>query len=164
MQYKPKAGKVILFKAESDKSTNDWRANGHRWFQGNGGRWTSDRVKRRVANLVTPTSNRRGTPDFQMFSWTHRDKSLVTLVQFIGNDSLSVDFPHKNSKTGVPYVRSAPSVLREVEANTDKPFRVYQEQVRNAPPDASSQIFECLDALLKFVMPSRDSGRTKKRH
>ena len=140
MPFKPKAGEVILYKAESDKSKNDWRANGHRWFQGNGGRWTTDGLlKRRVANLVTPSSNRRGVPDFQMFSWTHRDRPLFTLVQFVGNDSLSVDFPHKNSKKGVPYVRSAPSVLREVEASTDKPFKVYQNQVRNAPPDASTQ-------------------------
>ena len=140
MPFKPKAGEVILYKAVSEKTINDWRANGHRWFQGNGGRWTSDgQIKRRVASLVTESSSRRGVTDFQMFSWAHKDKPLLTLVQFVGNDSLSVDFPHKNNKKGIPYIRSAPSVLRDVEATTDKPSKVYQQQVRNAPPDAPTQ-------------------------
>ena len=105
MPFKPKAGVVLLFKAKSEKENNNWRANGHRWYQGRGGRWILDGLlHRRVSNIVTPTSGKTGVNDFQMISWTHKEKPLCTLVQFCGDDKLSVDFPHKNSKKGIPYI------------------------------------------------------------
>ena len=140
MPFKPKGGEVLLFKAISSKNMNDWRSNGYRWNQGNGGRVCLDgQIKRRVANLVTPTSGKKGIPDFQRISWSHRDHPMLTLVQFVGDETLSVDFPHKNSKKEIPYIRSAPSVLRDLEVSSSKPFKTYQDLVFNAPPDATSQ-------------------------
>ena len=139
MPFKPKAGEVILFKTTSAETLENWRAIGHRFNQGNGGRWVlGGLLKRKVANCVTPTSGHRGTNKFQRISWTHKDKPL-TLVQFVGDDSVSVDFPHKNSKKDIPYIRTAPSVLRELEVSKEKPYRTYQQHVFNAPPDATSQ-------------------------
>ena len=144
MPYKPKAGVVLLFKARSEKENNNWRSNGHRWYQGRGGRWIlNGLVQRRVFNIVTPNSGRTGLTDFQMFSWTHNDKKLYTLVQFVGNDELSVDFPHKNSKKGIPYIRTAPSVLRDLEVTKEKPYRRYQQDTMNAKPDATTQNLLC---------------------
>ena len=109
MPFKPKGGEVLLFKAISSKNMNDWRSNGYRWNQGNGGRvCLNGQIKRRVANLVTPTSGKKGIPDFQRISWSHRDHPMLTLVQFVGDETLSVEFPHKNSKKEIPYIRSAP--------------------------------------------------------
>ena len=72
MPFRPKAGVVLLFKARSKKEDNNWRSNGHRWYQGRGGRWILEGlVQRRVFNIVTPTSGKTGLHDFQMFSWTH---------------------------------------------------------------------------------------------
>ena len=113
MPFKPKAGEIYLFKAKSQKEMNNWRAIGHRFYQARGGKWIcGGLIQRRTFNIVTPTSGKAGVTDFQMFSWTHRDDPLTTLVQFVGDHTVSVDFPHKNSKKGIPYIRSAPSVLR----------------------------------------------------
>lgn len=144
MPFKPKAGVVLLFKAKSEKENNNWRANGHRWYQGRGGRWILDGLlHRRVSNIVTPTSGKTGVNDFQMISWTHKEKPLCTLVQFCGDDKLSVDFPHKNSKKGIPYIRTAPSVLRDLEVTKEKPYRKYQQDTMNARPDATTQNLLC---------------------
>ena len=140
MPFKPKAGQLILFKAKSPKNLNDWRSNGYRWNQCNGGRvCLNGMIRRKVANVVTPTSGKTGISAFQRISWTHRDKPMLVLIQFVGNEDVAVDFPHKNSKKQIPYIRSAPSLLRDLEAGTGKPFKEYQKRVFNAPPDVTSQ-------------------------
>jgi hypothetical protein len=116
MPFKPKAGQLILFKAKSPKNLNDWRSNGYRWNQCNGGRvCLNGMIRRKVANIVTPTSGKTGISAFQRISWTHRDKPMLVLIQFVGNEDVAVDFPHKNSKKQIPYIRSAPSLLRDAE-------------------------------------------------
>ena len=75
-----------------------------------------------------------------MISWINKEKPLFTLVQFVGDASLSVDRPHGKSKQKkANYVRSAPSLIRQLEVGTDKPFQDYQNKVFNAPPDVGSQ-------------------------
>ena len=37
--WKPQGGTVVLFKAKTVAHNEDWRANGHRFYQVNGGRW-----------------------------------------------------------------------------------------------------------------------------
>ena len=36
--WKPEGGTVVLFKAKNLSQNEDWRANGHRFYQINGGR------------------------------------------------------------------------------------------------------------------------------
>ena len=92
---------------------------------------------------MTPTSGKTGVNDFQMISWTHKEKPLCTLVQLCGDDKLSVDFPHKNSKKGIPYIRTATSVLRDLEFTKEKPYRKYLQDTMNARPDATTQNLLC---------------------
>ena len=75
-----------------------------------------------------------------MISWVHKEKPLLTLVQFVGDESLSIDRPHGKSKNkDSHYMRSAPSLIRNLEVGTEKPFKEYQNMVFNAPPDVGSQ-------------------------
>ena len=76
LPYKPESGLVFLFKAENEQKKEDWRSNGHRWYQLNGGRWAfQNLLKRRQSNCVTPSSGPNGTNSFQMYSWIHRELS-----------------------------------------------------------------------------------------
>ena len=167
MPFKPKAGEIYLFKAKSQKEMNNWRAIGHRFYQARGGKWIcGGLVQRLTFNIVTPTSGKTGVTDFQIFSWTHRDDQLTTLVLFVGDHTVSVDFPHKNSKKGIPFIRSAPSVLRDLEITKEKPFRKYQHAVMSAPPDATSQnllaprnITKVRNATQKFRKQNTGSDR-----
>ena len=138
--WKPEGGTVVLFKAKTIAHQEDWRANGHRFSQINGGRWVCNGlIRRRVGNLQTEDKG-PGNPGFQMISWINKEKPLFTLVQFVGDASLSVDRPHGKSKQKkANYVRSAPSLIRQLEVGTDKPFQDYQNKVFNAPPDVGSQ-------------------------
>ena len=139
--WKPQGGTVVLFKAKTKAHNEDWRANGHRFSQINGGRKVMQGLmKRRVGNIQTSDKEASGNSGFQMISWIHRDKPLLTLVQFVGDENLSVDRPHGKSKNkSSNYVRSAPSLIRDLEVGTEKPFKEYQTHVFNAPPDAGSQ-------------------------
>ena len=74
-----------------------------------------------------------------MFSFILKDVPSLTLVQFIGNESLSVDYPHGNSKKNRNYTRVAPSVIRRAEETRTAPGRAYTEEVENASEDLSSQ-------------------------
>jgi hypothetical protein len=49
-------------------------------------------IRRKVANVVTPTSGKTGISAFQRISWTHRDKPILVLIQFVGNEDVAVDF------------------------------------------------------------------------
>ena len=138
--WKPEGGTVVLFKAKNLSQNEDWRANGHRFYQINGGRQVMNGlVRRRVAYLQTDEKG-PANPGFQMISWVHREKPLLTLVQFVGDEKLSVDRPHgRCKKKNVNYARSAPSLLRNLEVGTEKPFKEYQTRVFNAPTDIGSQ-------------------------
>ena len=79
-----------------------------------------------------------------MLSWNLQNDPDRTLVQFIGDESLSVDLPHGNSKPtekrpAKPYVRTAASVLRDVEASAATPAMTYREKTLNASTDTSDQ-------------------------
>ena len=94
MPDKPSDGEVILFKAKDISYGNDWSSNGHRWYQANGGRWAlGGQLKRKISHCVTPDTDKKGTNSFMMISWNHWDKPLFTLVQFVGDHTISVDFP-----------------------------------------------------------------------
>ena len=55
---------------------------------------------------------------------------MLTLVQFVGDHTVSVDFPHGNAKkNNMPYSWSAPSLIRELEVGSEKPAKEYQKKV-----------------------------------
>ena len=104
MPHKPSGGEVFLFKGKTSQYENDWRTDGHRMVQINGGRWAyNGLLLRKVSSLVTPDSGPKGTNLFQRISWNHKLQPQLTLIQYVVNQSLSVDFPHGNSKQDVAY-------------------------------------------------------------
>ena len=121
--WKPEGGTVVLFKAKTLAENEDWRSNGHRFKQINGGRYAKDGLIRRREGFLQIEDNAPADPRFKMISWTNRDKPLYTLVQFVGDSSLSVDRPHGRSKKNIVYHRSAPSLLRKLEIGSEKPFK-----------------------------------------
>ena len=136
--WKPEGGTVVLFKAKTLAENEDWRSNGHRFKQINGGRYAKDGLIRRREGFLQIEDNAPADPRFKMISWTNRDKPLYTLVQFVGDSSLSVDRPHGRSKKNIVYHRSAPSLLRKLEIGSEKPFKEYQKHVFDAPPDVGT--------------------------
>ena len=72
--------------------------------------------------------------------WQHWEKPFLTLVHFIGDKRLSVDQPHgKSKKQDTIYNRTAPSLIRELEVGTKKPFDEYKDHAFNAPADIGTQ-------------------------
>ena len=87
MPQKPAAGRIILFK-ENGNSLGDWRANGYRWYTRRA-IWGKDGIlKRRIAFCITTDSGNKGTNQFMMVSWSHRDKPFI-LVQFVGDHTVA---------------------------------------------------------------------------
>ena len=74
-----------------------------------------------------------------MYSFCLQEKPELTLVHFVGDEKLSVDFPHGNSKKNKYYTRVAPSVIRRAEQTRQTPSQAYVEEVENAPTDIASQ-------------------------
>ena len=75
-----------------------------------------------------------------MYSWIHRDLPLYTLVQFVGDHTVSIDFPHGNAKKrNQPYHRSAPSLLRDLEVGDHQPAQEYHQRVTQAEPSLQHQ-------------------------
>ena len=142
---KPKAGTVYLVKVDTDSETEDWRACGHRFTQVNGGYYggPGHNILKRKHNLLTPDCPKKpGTPKFQMISFNQKQFPHVVLVQFIGDDSLSVDFPLANSKSDDPYFRTAPSAIRRAEVSTAPPAATYRDDPSNAKAGIHSQKFK----------------------
>ena len=64
MPHKPSGGEVFLFKGKTSQYENDWRTDGHRMVQINGGRWAyNGLLLRKVSSLVTPDSGPKGTKE-----------------------------------------------------------------------------------------------------
>ena len=59
-------------------------------------------------------------------------KIPITLVHYISNHNIAVDFPHRNAKDcDSTYVRTLPSALKRIEArcDTEKPSAIYRTEV-----------------------------------
>ena len=87
MPQKPAAGRIILFK-ENKHSIGDWRGNGYRWVARRALLGKDGLLKRRIAFCKTSDTGNKGTDQFIMVSWSHRDKPLV-LVQFVGDHNIA---------------------------------------------------------------------------
>ena len=105
----------------------------------NGGRIIGKTILVRDSHLIRPDCKVRGTKDFQMRTYVDSRQPGVALVHFIGDETLAVDFPHGNSKTGDVYVRTAPSVLRAAEAAAEKPAQHYRQAAAAAAVDPTTQ-------------------------
>ena len=67
--------------------------------------------------------------DFQRHAYQLLGQSQLTLVHYLGNEAVAVNFPYRGSKLERPFQRTAPSTLnrlREVKQST--PGIVYMPQ------------------------------------
>ena len=109
-----KSGTVWLFRTPAMADCEAWRSNGHTFRQQSGQaiRKGKDGVRveveddreddRRVAWIVTQ-ENKTGDKRFQRISWTLKSNPRDTLVQFVGDDSLSRPLVHGNSKKNLRF-------------------------------------------------------------
>ena len=99
MPLRPKAGTLILFKSTEATKSEDWRAHGYRWKQCSGGKNVLQTLHYTTFNIVTPDHPLpRGTNLFTMQAYTDRERPHLTLLHFMGDHNVAVDFPHGNSK------------------------------------------------------------------
>ena len=99
MPLRPKAGTLILFKSTETTKSEDWRAHGYRWKQCSGGKTVLQTLHYITFNIVTPDHPLpRGTNLFSMRAYKDSERPHLTLLHFIGDHNIAVDFPHGNSK------------------------------------------------------------------
>ena len=94
---------------------------GYLFYQINGGtRAMNGLIRRRLFKITTKEAGIKGYPLFQMAA---PGEASPHQVHFIGDERLSVDKPHgKSKKQDTRYNRTAPSLIRELELGTKKPF------------------------------------------
>ena len=122
----------------SDFFTDDWRADGYRWFE-YGSKYVSrkDPVFKKVhfaTVLQTGQYDRRFRR--QVFLPLHDDHQI--LIHYLGDETVAEDFPHGNSKSqNRNFTRTCPSVLKKLATVADLPSNVYKEVVanNNYPPE-----------------------------
>ena len=102
----------------------DWRCDQYRWFQ-NGYKSIpkqSPKVKKYYFNVMnTDGSNSK---EFQKIVYHLLDNPNLFLIQYIGDDSQAVNFPHGNSKVegSHSYVRTCPSVIQKIKDSDPSEF------------------------------------------
>ena len=93
-------GTVWLFRAPTDRNSEDWRTSGQgHHFRQTGGKpkiTSVDGYVRKVAHIVLPGQVR--DKRFQRISWSLDRNPRDTLVQYWGDESLSQPLVHGNSK------------------------------------------------------------------
>ena len=129
------SGIVVLYRAKKIAHNEDWSSflpdkwwhMGHEWID------TEEAFQYYYEGS-------REQKEILVSRWQHREKPFLTLVHFIGDKRLSVDQPHgKSKKQDTIYNRTAPSLIRELEVGTKKPFDEYQNHAFNAPADIGTQ-------------------------
>ena len=61
-----------------------------------------------------------GARTHSMFLFLYSGHKNFTLVHFVGNEKVAIDFTHKNSGKNIPFVRTCPSYLHKCEALVEK--------------------------------------------
>jgi len=73
------------------------------------------------------------TTKFSRIVYRRADVPDAVVVEYVGDQTLAVDFPHGNAtKTSRPYIRSQPSVLTKIASATGSAQSVYQTLVVGA--------------------------------
>ena len=124
-----------MFRSKTDEQAEDWRASGlGHHFRQTGGKPTITSVSgynRKVFHIVLPGQIR--DKRFQRITWSLEGNPRDTLIQFWGDESLSVPLVHGNSKKNKrPYSHMFPSVAREIEASPLKATEVTATLVERA--------------------------------
>ena len=91
-------------------------------------------VKKSYFQIDTPNGPSAGFTKcaFQLLVVPSATPCICTLIQYLGDKNLAVDFPHGNTKHNPRnYMRTCPSVLRDIEdkSKTEPPSKVYKKEV-----------------------------------
>ena len=62
--------------------------------------------------------------EFQKIVYQLLDNSILSLIQYLGNDLKAVDYSHGNSKAEdtKPYIRTCPSVIEQIKESDPSEF------------------------------------------
>ena len=86
-----------LFRVFCDLILEDWRCDQYRWFQNGDKKLSTSQPIIRKKYFIADTSEGRNS-GFKCHSYTLLDSSkLLTLVHYIGDDSIGSQHPHGNS-------------------------------------------------------------------
>ena len=119
-----------------------------------GERTVIDGVKAAVRNPTSSAIPNRGNKYFRVFSspdqttfkfmqiaYFHSDHPNAVLIQYIGDSTLAVQFPHRNSKsTQQIYTRTQLSIIRDNGTASGSAHQVYQQQVLAGPLNVADQL------------------------
>ena len=99
--YKAKPGEVWFFRSVEENSIEDWKVDGHNFRFRSGApvnRFEDfKKLERKAAYIVTKECP-KGDKNFTRLSWKLKCRPFDTLIQYLGDDTLSVDLIHGNSK------------------------------------------------------------------
>ena len=137
LPFRPKGGQVFVFKPLDSNSKDDWKADGHIWS--NEGTRTLKfhdfTIHKRHFKLFLGYEGKKRKIEngFKKMVY-HFESDDVALIHYLGNESLSIQRAHGNSKkAGKVFVRTQPSVLeylkRKVAASSENPHKMYKEIV-----------------------------------
>ena len=100
---------------------------------------------------------------FTRTAYTREDKPNSVIIQYQGDESIASQFPHGHTKYGNrPYVRTQPSVLREIEsASASAPSRIYQTMVTAGAADVNqtTAVPRNLEQVRNTLKHQRNRGR-----
>ena len=122
--------------------TDDWRADGYRWRQGGSKPATHGDARISKKYFRAYTGPVQWTSKFMRVAYFHCEHPKAVLVTYVGDDAVAAQFAHGNSRQHQrPYVRTQPSVLRQLQQPTDSSARqVYQQLVLAGPSDVQEQL------------------------
>ena len=144
---------------------DDWKCDQYRWYQ-NGTKKLPKKnpVLRKVYYVsVTPEGNnnlfRRNT-----YSLLANQVPALTLVHYLGDETIAADFPHGNAKRSAvqqpPHVRTCPSVLRVISKSDKVPSNVYKKAIAENDCVPALQLYQIQEILSKWLIHKLMSARS----
>ena len=112
--------------------TEDWKSDQYRWYQ-NGTKKLPDGgpVVKKVHYVCVTLHGK--DKSFKRLAYSLLDNTNnLTLVHYLGDHSIAVQFPHGNSKQSKVYYRTCPSLLLEEGKINESPANAYKELVSKA--------------------------------
>ena len=133
--FRPKGGQVFVFKPSDALHKDDWKADGHIWS--NEGtrtlKYQDFKIHKRHYKLFLGYEGKKRKIEngFKKMVY-HFESDDCALIHYVGDESLSVQRSHGNTKKNARvFVRTQPSVLeflkRKVATSTENPHKIYKD-------------------------------------
>jgi hypothetical protein len=159
-RIRPAGGSVYLYSWTDQSKANDWRADGYRWKQmgAKSVKTSSGSLKKRYFHVYdgrdTTTSN------FTRSVFTRDDVTNAVVVLYTGDESVAAQFPHGNATVTMKnFVRTQPSVLRQIEESAGSPQVVYQQLVTADGPSEPTALPRNATQVRNVMKSARNKTR-----